>query len=155
MLAGGCLNIIFNWPEIATREGIPTTSDIYLGIMMVLLVIEAGRRAMGWPLPIVAIVAIIYALFGPYFPGMLAHGGFPISELAPFEYLRTDGIFGVPLGVSASFIFLFVLFGAILSVSGAGHPLDSSKPLDARPKKRLAQGSSSHSAPTIDRRSAH
>ncbi|GAB1399800.1 TRAP transporter permease [Aminivibrio sp.] len=120
MLAGGCLNIIFNWPEIATREGIPTTSDIYLGIMMVLLVIEAGRRAMGWPLPIVAIVAIIYALFGPYFPGMLAHGGFPISELAPFEYLRTDGIFGVPLGVSASFIFLFVLFGAILSVSGAG-----------------------------------
>ena len=120
MLAGGCLNIIFNWPEIALREGMPTTSDIYLGIMMVLLVIEAGRRAMGWPLPIVAIVAIIYALFGPYFPGMLAHGGFPVSELAPFEYLRTDGIFGVPLGVSASFIFLFVLFGAILSVSGAG-----------------------------------
>ncbi len=120
MLAGGCLNIIFNWPEIATREGIPTQSDIYLGIMMVILVIEAGRRAMGWPLPIVAIVAIIYALFGPYFPGMLAHGGFPVSELAPFQYLRTDGIFGVPLGVSASFIFLFVLFGAILSVSGAG-----------------------------------
>lgn len=120
MLAGGCLNIIFNWPEIATREGIPTQSDIYLGVMMVILVIEAGRRAMGWPLPIVAIVAIIYALFGPYFPGMLAHGGFPVSELAPFQYLRTDGIFGVPLGVSASFIFLFVLFGAILSVSGAG-----------------------------------
>ncbi len=120
MLAGGCLNIIFNWQEIAMREGIPTASDIYLGIMMVLLVIEAGRRAMGWPLPIVAIVAIIYALFGPYFPGMLAHGGFPLSELAPFQYLRTDGIFGVPLGVSASFIFLFVLFGAVLSVSGAG-----------------------------------
>ncbi len=75
---------------------------------------------MGWPLPIVAIIATIYALFGPYFPGVLAHGGFPLEELAPFQYLRTDGIFGVPLGVSASFIFLFVLFGAILSVTGAG-----------------------------------
>jgi TRAP transporter 4TM/12TM fusion protein len=75
---------------------------------------------MGWPLPIVAIFALIYALFGPYFPGLLGHGGFPLKELAPFEYLRTDGIFGVPLGVSASFIFLFVLFGAFLSSSGAG-----------------------------------
>jgi len=71
-------------------------------------------------LPIVAIVALLYAVSGPYLPGMLAHPGFPISELAPYMYLRTDGIFGVPLGVSASFIFLFVLFGAILNVSGAG-----------------------------------
>ncbi|NLD97249.1 MAG: TRAP transporter permease, partial [Synergistaceae bacterium] len=113
-------NILLNWEAIAMREGMPVASDIYLGIMMVILVIEAGRRAMGWPLPIVAIIATIYALFGPYFPGVLGHGGFPLEELAPFQYLRTDGIFGVPLGVSASFIFLFVLFGAVLSVSGAG-----------------------------------
>ena len=53
-------------------------------------------------------------------PGILAHGGFTFEELAPFMYLRTDGIFGVPLGVSASFIFLFVLFGAFLNISGAG-----------------------------------
>ncbi len=120
MVVVGCLNILLNWEAIAMREGMPVASDIYLGIMMVILVIEAGRRAMGWPLPIVAIIATIYALFGPYFPGVLGHGGFPLEELAPFQYLRTDGIFGVPLGVSASFIFLFVLFGAILSVSGAG-----------------------------------
>ena len=120
LMAAGCLNILLNWEAIAMREGMPTKSDIYLGSMMVVLVIEAGRRAMGWPLPIVAILAIAYAIFGPYFPGMLAHGGFPLEELAPFQYLRTDGIFGVPLGVSATFIFLFVLFGAILSVSGAG-----------------------------------
>ena len=120
MIIAGCLNILLNWDAIAMREGMPIASDIYLGIMMVVLVIEGGRRAMGWPLPIVAILATLYALFGPYFPGILGHGGFPIEELAPFQYLRTDGIFGVPLGVSASFIFLFVLFGAILSVSGAG-----------------------------------
>ncbi len=120
MIVAGCLNILLNWDAIAMREGMPIASDIYLGVMMVILVIEGGRRAMGWPLPIVAILATIYALFGPYFPGILGHGGFPIEELAPFQYLRTDGIFGVPLGVSASFIFLFVLFGAILSVSGAG-----------------------------------
>ncbi|PKL02894.1 MAG: hypothetical protein CVV55_02120, partial [Synergistetes bacterium HGW-Synergistetes-2] len=120
MVVVGCMNILLNWEAIAMREGMPVASDIYLGIMMVILVIEAGRRAMGWPLPIVAIIATIYALFGPYFPGVLGHGGFPLEELAPFQYLRTDGIFGVPLGVSASFIFLFVLFGAVLSVSGAG-----------------------------------
>jgi len=120
LMAGGCLNILLNWDAIAMREGMPIASDIYIGTMMVILVIEAGRRSMGWPLPIVAIIATIYALFGPYFPGVLAHGGFPLEELAPFQYLRTDGIFGVPLGVSASFIFLFVLFGAILSVTGAG-----------------------------------
>ncbi|OPZ40727.1 MAG: Sialic acid TRAP transporter permease protein SiaT [Synergistetes bacterium ADurb.BinA166] len=120
LVAAGCLNILLNWEAIAMREGMPIASDIYLGVMMVLLVIEAGRRAMGWPLPAVAIIAIAYALFGQYFPGVLGHSGFPVEELAPFQYLRTDGIFGVPLGVSASFIFLFVLFGAILSVTGAG-----------------------------------
>ena len=88
------------------------------GIMMVILVIEAGRRAMGWPLPIVAITRRSTA-FGPYFPVCSDTEAF-LEELAPFQYLRTDGIFGVPLGVSASFIFLFVLFGAVLSVSGAG-----------------------------------
>jgi TRAP transporter 4TM/12TM fusion protein len=120
VMAVGCLNIVLNWDAIAMREGLPIASDIYLGLAMIFLVLEGARRSMGWPLPIMAIIALLYALFGPYFPGLLAHGGFPIEEIAPFQYLRTDGIFGVPLGVSASFIFLFVLFGAFLSSSGAG-----------------------------------
>jgi TRAP transporter 4TM/12TM fusion protein len=120
LLIAGCLNILLNWEAIANRAGAPITSDIYLGGIMIVLVIEATRRTVGWPLPIVALCALAYALFGPYLPGMFAHAGFPFSDLASFEYLRTDGIFGVPLGVSASFIFLFVLFGAILNVSGAG-----------------------------------
>ncbi|EFC90665.1 TRAP transporter, 4TM/12TM fusion protein [Dethiosulfovibrio peptidovorans DSM 11002] len=120
LLSIGCLNILLNWQEIAIRQGAPIASDVYLGVIMVVLVIEGTRRAMGWPLPIMAIISLLYAFFGPYFPGILAHGGIPIGELAPFQYLRTDGIFGVPLGVSASFIFLFVLFGAFLSTSGAG-----------------------------------
>lgn len=115
-----CANILINFEAIAAREGNAITSDIYLGVLMIILVIEGTRRSMGWPLPIMAIIALSYGLFGPYFPGLLAHGGFGIDELAPFMYLRTDGIFGVPLGVSASFIFLFVLFGSFLSISGAG-----------------------------------
>ena len=115
-----CANILFNLEAITEREGRAIQSDIVLGAMMVLLVLEATRRSMGWPLPIVATVALCYALFGRYLPGMLGHGGYGIEELAPFMYLRTDGIFGVPLGVSASFIFLFCLFGAFLTISGAG-----------------------------------
>ncbi|QTX31412.1 TRAP transporter permease [Aminithiophilus ramosus] len=120
VMAAGCLNIVLNWDAIAFREGLPIASDIYMGLAMIFLVLEGARRSMGWPLPIMAIIALVYALYGPYFPGLLAHGGFPLEEIAPFQYLRTDGIFGVPLGVSASFIFLFVLFGAFLSSSGAG-----------------------------------
>lgn len=120
LLIAGCLNILMNWGAITAREGRAIPSDIYMGVIMTILVIETTRRTVGWPLPIVALTAISYAVFGRYLPGMLKHPGFPISELAPFMYLRTDGIFGVPLGVSATFIFLFVLFGSVLNVSGAG-----------------------------------
>ena len=120
LLIAGCLNILVNWGAITAREGRAIPSDIYMGVIMTILVIEATRRTVGWPLPIVALVAISYAVFGRSLPGMLKHPGFPVSELAPFMYLRTDGIFGVPLGVSATFIFLFVLFGSVLNVSGAG-----------------------------------
>jgi len=116
----GCANILLNYDAIAAREGSAIPSDIYIGVIMIVLVIEGARRSLGWPLPIVATLALAYGVFGPYMPGILAHAGFSFEELAPFMYLRTDGIFGVPLGVSASFIFLFVLFGSFLSTSGAG-----------------------------------
>lgn len=115
-----CANILLNFEAIAMREGNAIPSDIYLGCIMIVLVIDSTRRSMGWPLPIMSMIALLYGLFGPYFPGILAHAGFSVEELAPFMYLRTDGIFGVPMGVSASFIFLFCLFGAFLSISGAG-----------------------------------
>jgi len=115
-----CANILLNFEAISEREGRATQADIILGVTMIILVIEATRRSMGWPLPIVATVALLYGILGPYFPGMLGHRGFSLDTLAPFMYLRTDGIFGVPLGVSASFIFLFCLFGAFLTISGAG-----------------------------------
>lgn len=120
LLVAGCVNILLNAREMFARGGAPIFSDVWMGIIMVILVLETTRRCMGWPLPLVAILAIAYAYFGPYLPGIIAHGGFTIYELAPFFYLKTDGIFGVPLGVSASFIFLFVLFGSFLARSGAG-----------------------------------
>lgn len=120
LMIAGCANILLNYEAISMREGMATPSDIWMGAIMTLLVLEGCRRSMGWPLPIMASLALAYAVFGPYLPGIFAHGGFPLDELAPFLYLRTDGIFGVPLGVSASFIFLFVLFGSFLNLSGAG-----------------------------------
>ncbi|MEA4871317.1 MAG: C4-dicarboxylate ABC transporter permease, partial [Synergistaceae bacterium] len=67
----GCANILLNYDAIAAREGAAIPSDIYLGVVMIVLVIEGARRAMGWPLPIMAILALCYGVFGPYMPGIL------------------------------------------------------------------------------------
>ena len=98
LLIAGCLNILMIWGAITAREGRAIPSDIYMGVIMTILVIETTRRTVGWPLPIVALTAISYAVFGRYLPGMLKHPGFPISELAPFMYLRTPDFVSLDLG---------------------------------------------------------
>ncbi len=109
-----------HWAAIAARAGAYTTTDIVLGCIMTLLVLEAGRRTVGWPIVIVAVVFLVYAYFGPYMPGLLRHGGYSFLRIFPFLYLTDAGIFGIPLGVSSRFILLFVIFGAVLERSGAG-----------------------------------
>ncbi len=100
-IAGG-LYILVDMENIVNRAGAPTQLDIILGIIMVLIVLEATRRAVGWVLPIVAITALVYAYFGPYMPGLLKHrGGYSIARIFPYQFLTTEGIFGIPLGVSA------------------------------------------------------
>lgn len=114
------LNLTLGFEEFMMRGGEPTERDIWLGIILVILVLEATRKTLGLALPLIAVVFILYAFFGKYIPGVWGHRGIDLSSFASYQYLTTEGIFGVPLGVSASFIFIFILFGAFLVRSGMG-----------------------------------
>src|SRR3990172_463694 len=95
--------------------------DLLLGIVLTVLALEAARRTIGPALPIPALVFLGYALLGPYLPPPLRHRGFSLGLTIDQLYLTTDGIFGIPLAVSATYVILFVLFGAFLEKSGTGH----------------------------------
>jgi len=112
--------IAFDYTGIANRAGDYLLRDIVIGIIFILILLEAGRRVIGFALSGVAIFFIIYDKFGDYFPDLIAFKGVDLEELTEQLYLTTEGIFGVPLGVSASFVFLFVLFGSLLERAGAG-----------------------------------
>ncbi len=106
---------------LSARPGAPLLQDVVIGVTGILLLLEATRRALGPPLMIVASVFLIYSLAGPYMPGLLAHGGVSLYGLVNHQWLTTQGVFGIALGVSTSFVFLFVLFGALLDKAGAGN----------------------------------
>ncbi len=107
--------------ELATRPGQPTDMDLIVSVTGLVLLLEATRRALGLPMVIVAIVFLTYSLGGPYMPDMIAHKGASVSRLMSHMWLTTEGVFGVALGVSSGFIFLFVLFGSLLDRAGAGN----------------------------------
>ena len=111
--------ILTNYTEIVIRLGTPTSLDIVLGAITILLVLEATRRVVGLPLVIVAILSLIYGHFGYVLPGIFGHRGYSVTRIISHLYLTTEGIFGLPLGVSATFIVLFIIFGAFLEKSRA------------------------------------
>ncbi|KLN65389.1 MULTISPECIES: TRAP transporter permease [Vibrio] len=108
------------YTELAGRSGAPTTPDIVIAVMGMLLLLEATRRALGPPLMVVAAVFLLYTFGGPYMPDVIAHKGASLNKAMSHLWLTTEGVFGVALGVSTSFVFLFVLFGAMLERAGAG-----------------------------------
>lgn len=110
--------IIFNFKALAYRSGLPTSLDVIMGVLTVLLVIEATRRTVGKPLVIVAIIFLLYGYFGPYMPSILGHRGYSVARLAEHLYATTEGIFGTPLYVMSTYIFAFILFGAFLESTG-------------------------------------
>ncbi|MFW6264473.1 MAG: TRAP transporter permease [Bacillota bacterium] len=110
--------IIINLESLAFRAGRATQLDLIMGVAFILLILEASRRSIGFALPVVAIIFLVYAYFGPYMPGQLAHRGFSIQRIVSHLYLTTEGIFGIPIGVSATFVFMFVLLGAFLEKTG-------------------------------------
>lgn len=116
----GTLYVLINFSDVATRAGSYSATDVIFGIMMIVVVFEAARRGTGWPVVIVAAAFLTYAFVGPHMPALLAHRGFPLQRTVPFLYLTTEGMFGIPLGVSAKFVLLFILYGSILEKTGAG-----------------------------------
>lgn len=109
------------YQQLALRPGSLTTADLVTACIGIPLLLEATRRALGPPLAIIALVFLIYSLAGPWMPGFLAHRGVSFTALANHQWITTEGVFGIALGVSTSFVFLFVLFGALLERAGAGH----------------------------------
>jgi TRAP transporter 4TM/12TM fusion protein len=97
-----------------------TPPDLIFGAITIALLLESGRRALGPILPILGISAILFTLFGQYLPGILGHRALSPTELIEFMYLTQEGIFGIPLRVSATFVFMFILFGSFLQKSGLG-----------------------------------
>lgn len=115
-----CLYVYFNYAELVFRAGRVSQMDMVVGIIAIILVLEASRRVIGWPMVIIALIFIAYALFGRYIPGPLAHRGVKLPNLVQHVYYTTEGIFGLPIGVSSTFIFMFLLFGAYLGKTGMG-----------------------------------
>jgi len=118
--AATVLYIWWDYEGIIMRQGMPSTADVWVGVVMIMLLLEAARRALGLALPILGIIFLAYSFLGPYMPEFLRHRGIPLDYVIADQYLSTTGIFGVPLGVSTDFVFLFVLFGALLDRAGAG-----------------------------------
>ena len=120
--AAFCMSyLLLFYRELAGRPGQPIALDLAAGVAGLILLLEAARRALGLPMVILATIFIGYIFFGPYMPDMIAHKGASLSKAMSHLWLTTEGVFGVALGVSTGFIFLFVLFGALLETAGAGN----------------------------------
>jgi TRAP-type uncharacterized transport system fused permease subunit len=122
LVAAFCASYLFLfYAQIAERPGLPNTMDLVVSVTGLVLILEATRRALGPPLAIVCIVFIIYTFAGPWMPDVIAHKGASLGKGMSHYYLTTEGVFGIALGVSASLVFLFVLFGSLLEKAGAGN----------------------------------
>lgn len=105
--------------DLAWRVGSPTTLDLTISALSVVLLLVAAQRAFGWALPVVTVIFLTYPFLGPYLPGLLGHGGYRVFRVLNDLYFTNTGIFGIPIGVASTFVFVFVLFGCFFQVSGA------------------------------------
>jgi len=112
---------LFFYADLATRPGKPILQDILVACVGLIMLLEATRRAVGPPMMILAIVFLGYMMFGQHLPEVLAHKGASLGRMLSHQWLTTEGVFGVALGVSVGYIFIFVLFGSLLDKAGAGN----------------------------------
>ncbi|WP_296954292.1 TRAP transporter permease [uncultured Dialister sp.] len=112
--------ILVNYQALILRAGTVTPTDAFIGALGMIMVLEAARRIVGLPIVIVVLCFLAYGFLGPYMPGPLAHRGLTINQMVGHIFFTTEGVFGIPLGVSSTFIFLFILFGAYLEKTGLG-----------------------------------
>lgn len=121
-IAGAVSVLYVPWifQDLAFRVGNPLPIDVAMGTILIVVLLEATRRSMGWPLPIIACLFMVYAIFGRSAPGILVHPGSSWSGLVNHLYLTSQGIFGLPVGVVATYVFHFVLFGVLATRMGLG-----------------------------------
>ncbi|MBE2263652.1 MAG: TRAP transporter permease [Burkholderiaceae bacterium] len=120
LCATSVMYIPYIFEDLAMRVGNPSTLDVVMGSILFFTLLEATRRSMGWPLPIIALIFTGYSLFGPVFPGLLQHAGASWSVFINHQYLTSQGIYGVAIGVVATYVFHFVLFGVLATRVGLG-----------------------------------
>ena len=111
---------VINYNRLVQSLGALESLDFFVGLVAILLVLEAARRAVGLPIAIIAAIFLLYAFFGPYMPDFMAHRGQSVESIVKLMFYSTDGILGTPLAVSATYIFAFLLFGAFLVKTGVG-----------------------------------
>ncbi|MDB1135132.1 TRAP transporter fused permease subunit [Candidatus Anaplasma sp. TIGMIC] len=120
LAAGSVLYVIAFYDGLAARVAMPNSLDIAAAVCGMVLLLEAARRAIGFPIVVVASLFLLYAAFGHIIPDVIAHRGHDIASIVSHEWLSSEGVFGVALGVSCNFVFLYVLFGTLLDKAGAG-----------------------------------
>ena len=118
-----CLYLLIFRDDLATRMGAPVVADVVIAVVGMISLLEAARRALGPPLMIVGIVFLLFSFFGQYMPDVISHKGASLNKVASHQWITTEGVFGVALGVSTTFVFLFVLLGSLLDKAGAGNYL--------------------------------
>lgn len=119
--AGAALYTFIFYEGISQRVGAPVSQDFVVAVIGMLLLLEAARRSLGPALMLVATAFLVYTFLGPLMPAIISHKGNALSEVVNHQWITTEGVFGIALGVSTSFVFLFVLFGSLLDKAGAGN----------------------------------
>jgi TRAP transporter 4TM/12TM fusion protein len=117
---GTILYMLIDFEQFIYRAVTPELWDIICGVAFILLILEATRRSSGWIMPVTCIIFLLYAYFGPWLPAPWTHRGYDIERIVGHMYMTLEGIFGVPIDVCSTIIIMFCIFGAFLSVSGAG-----------------------------------
>ena len=119
-ILSSCLYVMMVWDERILKVGPAPDLDIIMGTIMIVILLELARRKVGLSIAVIALVFLGYTVLGPYFPSFLSHGGQTWRRVVEFLYLTTEGIFGIPLGIAATFIIVFVIFGAFLNAFNVG-----------------------------------
>jgi TRAP transporter 4TM/12TM fusion protein len=123
LAVSGGAHLVWHYERLATRISfvdLLEPMDIVVALMLMVLTLEACRRVVGWSLPIIAGVFLLYQFAGPWMPGLLRHGGILLSDLAEQQGLSVQGLFGIPTGVISNYVFYFILFASFMEVSGGG-----------------------------------
>ena len=123
LAASSALYTFVFYKDVVKRVGDPNTVDLVFAALTVLFVLEVARRVIGLALPLLSLTFILYAFLGPYMPSLIIHRGYGLRRVLDQLYMTMEGIYGIPIGVSSTFVFAFILFGAVLERTGAGEYL--------------------------------